>query len=384
MMKWIYFFQHVKDKVNGWLGLAAVLVVLLAGCKATPEGVKKIVVDLKQKGMDETEFLKLVTDIRLIPLETPDSALIHFYDQLYSDEHGIYILDDKENTLFMFNPDGSFRSKLCRVGRAPGEYMGLSDFEVDADGHLFLYDGSMGVLYEYDSNGVFVGKMDLPCGDQFKLLEDGYAVYSGNWEDYTFYIVNKQGEVLQKYLSTEDMLPHNTNSNGSMTKLGNRLFFSPVFDYTVYEVAGDSCVPRYTFDFLSDNLPADILNAKDYRAYIEKIVTFKGVVGLGNLYAYDEWLTFFGAADAVFFNMETGQPYVLNDLGGPLFTLSGNPWFGNDKGEIYTHITASNLIHGQLPAIDMYVDDYPFLKTLKERKIQETDNDWIFVAKLKE
>ena len=128
MMKWIYFFQHVKDKVNGWLGLTAVLVVLLAGCKATPEGVKKIVVDLKQKGMDETEFLKLVTDIRLIPLETPDSALIHFYDKLYINERGIYVLDEMEKTLFMFNPDGTFRSKLCRVGRAPGEYMGLSDF----------------------------------------------------------------------------------------------------------------------------------------------------------------------------------------------------------------------------------------------------------------
>ena len=68
MMKWIYFFQHVKDKVNGWLGLAAVLVVLLAGCKATPEGVKKIVVDLEQKGMDETEFLKLVIMIQILLL----------------------------------------------------------------------------------------------------------------------------------------------------------------------------------------------------------------------------------------------------------------------------------------------------------------------------
>ena len=98
MMKWIYFFQHVKDKVNGWLGLAAVLIVLLAGCKATPEGVKKIVVDLKQKGTDETEFLKLITDIRLIPLETPDSVLIHFYDKLYINERGIYVLDEMEKT----------------------------------------------------------------------------------------------------------------------------------------------------------------------------------------------------------------------------------------------------------------------------------------------
>ena len=282
MMKWIYFFQHVKDKVNGWLGLAAVLVVLLAGCKATPEGVKKIVVDLEQKGMDETEFLKLVTDIRLIPLETPDSVLIHSYDKLYINEHGIYILDSREKTLFMFNPDGTFRSKLCRVGRAPGEYMELDDFKVGNDGSLFLYDGGMGNLYEYDSCGNFIQKTELVCGEQFDWWKENYVVYSGNYEDYSLYVLDKKGNVLQSYLSTEDMLPHNTNSNGSMTKLGNRLFFSPVFDYTVYEVAGDSCVPRYTFDFLSDNLPADILNAKDYRAYIEKMVTFKGVVGLGN------------------------------------------------------------------------------------------------------
>ena len=384
MMKWIYFFQHVKDKVNGWLGLAVVLVVLLAGCKATPEGVKKIVVDLEQKGMDETEFLKLVTDIRLIPLETPDSALIHFYDKLYIDEHGIYILDDKENTLFMFNPDGTFRSKLCRVGRAPGEYMELDDFKVDNDGNLFLYDGGMGNLYEYDSCGNFIQKTELVSGELFDWWEENYVVYSGNHEDNSLYVLDKKGNVLQSYLSTEDMPPFYVGSNGGMTQGDGNVFFVPPFDYTVYEVAGDTCVPRYAFDFLSANLTSDLLHAKDTRTFIERLIKFKGVVGLGNLYAYDKWLTFWGAVDAVFFNMETGQPYVLNDLGGPLFTVSGNPWFGNDKGEIYTHITASNLIHGLLPVLDDYIDDYPFLKPLKERKIQETDNDWIFVAKLKE
>ena len=149
-------------------------------------------------------------------------------------------------------------------------------------------------------------------------------------------------------------------------------------------MAGDSCVPRYTFDFLSANLTSDLLHAKDTRAFIERFAKFDGVIGLGKPFAYNQWLIFFGAYESVFFNMETGKPYVLNDLGGPLLFLSGTVWFGNEKGEIYTHITASNLIHGVLPVLDDYIDDYPFLKPLKKRKIQETDNDWIFVAKLKE
>lgn len=384
MMKRIYFFQHVKDKVNGWLGLAAVLVVLLAGCKATPEGVKKIVVDLKQKGTDETEFLKLITDIRLIPLETPDSVLIHFYDKLYINERGIYVLDEMEKTLFMFNPDGTFRSKLCRVGRAPGEYMELDDFKVGNDGSLFLYDGGMGNLYEYDSCGNFIQKTELVCGEQFDWWKENYVVYSGNYEDYSLYVLDKKGNVLQSYLSTEDMPPFYVGSNGGMTQGDGNVFFAPPFDYTVYEVAGDTCVPRYTFDFLSANLTSDLLHAKDTRTFIERFAKFDGVIGLGKPFAYNQWLIFFGTLDAVFFNIETEQAYVLNDLGHPLSTLSSSLWFGNEKGEIYTHITASNLIHGLLPVLDDYINDYPFLKPLKERKIQETDNDWIFVAKLKE
>ena len=117
--------------VKGWLKTAITFAILLAGCQQSPEGGKKIVLDLEQDGMNETEFLELITDLQLIPLETSDSALIHFYDKLYINEQGIYVLDNIEKTLFIFNPDGSFRSKLCRVGRAPGEYMDLDDFKVD-------------------------------------------------------------------------------------------------------------------------------------------------------------------------------------------------------------------------------------------------------------
>ena len=361
-----------------------VMCFFLGGCKQSPKVGHVVQIDLKQKGTDETEFLKLITDIRLIPLETPDSVLIHFYDKLYINERGIYVLDEMEKTLFMFNPDGTFRSKLCRVGRAPGEYMELDDFKVGNDGSLFLYDGGMGNLYEYDSCGNFIQKTELVCGEQFDWWKENYVVYSGNYEDYSLYVLDKKGNVLQSYLSTEDMPPFYVGSNGGMTRVDGSVFFAPPFDYTVYEVAGDSCVPRYTFDFLSANLTSDLLHAKDTRAFIERFAKFDGVIGLGKPFAYNQWLIFFGAYESVFFNMETGKPYVLNDLGGPLLFLSGTVWFGNEKGEIYTHITASNLIHGLLPVLDDYIDDYPFLKPLKKRKIQETDNDWIFVAKLKE
>lgn len=376
--------------VKGWLKTAITFAILLAGCQQSPEGGKKIVLDLEQDGMNETEFLELITDLQLIPLETSDSALIHFYDKLYINEQGIYVLDNIEKTLFIFNPDGSFRSKLCRVGRAPGEYMDLDDFKVDENGHLFLYEGGIGNLHEYDAQGNFVQKTTLVCGEEFDRTENGYVVYSGNCEDYTLYTLDKEGNVLQQYLSTENTLPFHFHPNGGMVQSGERLLFAPMFDYTIYEVSGDTCIPRYTFDFLADNLPADILHdvpdkveKQGFINFIQKMTKFHGVVSLSKFYAHGKWLGFL-AKENILINTETHEVHVLNDLGGPLFALSGNPWFVNEKGEIYTHVTASNVIHGILPVIDDYIDDYPFLKPLKKRKIQETDNDWIFKAKLKE
>ena len=202
-----------------------VMFFFLGGCKQSPKTGHVVQIDLKQKGMNETDFLKLVTDIRLIPLETPDSVLIHFYDKLYINEHGIYILDSKERTLFMFNPDGTFRSKLCRVGRAPGEYMELDDFKVGNDGSLFLYDGGMGNLYEYDSCGNFIQKTELVSGELFDWWEENYVVYSGNHEDNSLYVLDKKGNVLQSYLSTEDMPPFYVGSNGGMTRVDGSVFF---------------------------------------------------------------------------------------------------------------------------------------------------------------
>jgi hypothetical protein len=97
-----------------------------------------------------SEILDLV---KLIRLETNAECLIgsvgkvQFVDGLY------YLLDDHtgRNALHVFDTHGNHIQTLKKIGRGPGEYKDILDFDVDDNGNIFIVT-SMGNIIEYDSH----------------------------------------------------------------------------------------------------------------------------------------------------------------------------------------------------------------------------------------
>lgn len=55
----------------------------------------------------------------------------------------------------MYNKDGEFLERVGRVGRGPGEYLQISDFD---DGENILISDHSDVLLLFDKNGNFIEK----------------------------------------------------------------------------------------------------------------------------------------------------------------------------------------------------------------------------------
>lgn len=356
--------------------------LLFFSCDEKQQKGDVVEINLRDEGIDAPCFENIVSDMQFIPLETSDSVLIQSYDKIYLDKNYVYILDNTQRTLFKFQLDGSFHSKICKIGRAAEEYIGTDDFVVDDNGNISIYDGGIGCLYEYSSCGSFVKKINLSRGKQLLKLGQGFWVYTGVLEDKGLYAIDKRGSVTDSYFSNENLPRYNIASNGSITLLGESVICAPAFSNTVYRVQGEKCVPCFTFDFLSDNLSENLRNEKDFRRFYKKMLDFNGVIGLSNLYAHDNWIIFY-AGKTIFFDAEKKKPFVLSHLKSPFFPLTGCIWSGNDEGMIYTHVKISNLVNGLLPVLDNYVDKYPFLQILQKYPFNENNNDWIFVCKLK-
>ena len=122
------------------------------------------------------EFLEFS---HFVPLQTGNDILIGEINKIQIIHNKIYILDWKQGAVFIFNADGSFVSKIDKKGRAGGEYLYLSDFEVTSDGSIFLNDPIQGKIYVYDESGNFKYQMKNARKTwSFKLLDNGCIAYN--------------------------------------------------------------------------------------------------------------------------------------------------------------------------------------------------------------
>ena len=64
----------------------------------------------------------------------------------------IYILDEVTSSIYVFNMDGKFVKKIKHIGRGPGEYIRIRDFNVD-NNCLYIYDDRTRKLLCYDLQG---------------------------------------------------------------------------------------------------------------------------------------------------------------------------------------------------------------------------------------
>jgi len=136
-------------------------------------------VKVENESADRGEFGKLFRLARYVVLETTQQSLINRMDKVQFDGGRIYILSTLQNSVFIFDDSGKFIKTFNRYGRAPGEYLSISDFEV-VDGRMHIFDDNRGLLLHYDDNGKYLTEEKIERGESFKLLPDNLRVVNVN------------------------------------------------------------------------------------------------------------------------------------------------------------------------------------------------------------
>lgn len=96
--------------------------------------------------------------------------------KLYGDT--LYILSDV--SLYLFKTDGRFITRINKEGRGRGEYVNITEFEIDRkNNNLLIFDRSTGML-RYTMDGKFIDKTPIKgMPQEFALLPGGdYLFYS--------------------------------------------------------------------------------------------------------------------------------------------------------------------------------------------------------------
>ena len=118
---------------------------------------------------------------KYLPLETNDSCLLERINNIIFENDLLFILDDNEKVLTIFDHKGQFINRIDRSGNGPNEYFRIGAFDVK-DSLIYIYDNIKNKMHSYEFNGQWVATKDMAVKFHvFHILPDNsYFMTTGH------------------------------------------------------------------------------------------------------------------------------------------------------------------------------------------------------------
>lgn len=235
-------------------------------------------IDLDKKS--ELSMHDLFSNMEIIPLETTKKSVLgHPLKKLIVKDGLFYALDRKQNSVFVFDSNGLFVKKIDKYGSGPEEYTLLYDFGFNRfDGNLELMSAT-GYINVYDSLGeAFKHRIKLP--DSIPAVSYFTNVSPGK---YLFFSNSKEGNKILLYDAQRDRLIaeaynipkfifFNTPYHHSYSPFyiyADTICFVQAYNGDVFSINNDGELkPRYLWDFMEYNFDISTLKEESIEFYV--------------------------------------------------------------------------------------------------------------------
>ncbi len=253
---------HMRTK------LLIILVTVFCSCgrKSTNEANNAdAVIKIDLLSEPESENIKvsdIATAIEYIPLQTNEGALIKTITKIVACDNKIYIRNRYDDIL-CFSKEGNFLYNLNKIGRGPGEYTFIRDFDISSDNKtlVVLSSGNIIVFNNTGAEFVFNKSINLkqPFPSKISMIPGINNIllaidpFTGAEQSLSI-LINTDGDTLN-YIPNHYMFAkvdkHMQMINESLHyKFENSVCFKEEFSDTVFFVnkESDRFQPRLIFD----------------------------------------------------------------------------------------------------------------------------------------
>lgn len=252
-------------------------IFLLLGCKENVSFKKStdaLNIDINyisDKVIDTT----LLSNVSYIPLENIEESTIGNIDKVLFLKN-FYILDKKmSKAVFIFSNDGRFLNKIHKLGKGPGEYQYLTDFDIDLSGNIYIYDHQSGKIIKYNKNGTYLETyITMRDAEQMAVYDSSTIIFNQvrleNNKIYQLISYKLQEKKQSILLGARDVFDTDARipdfSSQRIKKYKRNLYYTPPFSNTVYRIDPNSVtiVAEITPDncFMDKKTVQDILKNK--------------------------------------------------------------------------------------------------------------------------
>ncbi len=301
--------------------------------------------------------LKIIKEIRFLPLETTKENLIGKIDKILFFDDKIYVLDrDYRKDILIFDSQGKYIGKVGKYGRGAGEFVRMTDFNIDKESNqLVILDSNVHKLIFYDlSDGSFVKEYKLDFWASNFLIKDkqNFIFYSKRQytnENHLIAFQNLQDKS-RKWFIKQDEYDANLGPLFSIFQSKNNYFTSYMRD-VVYQITEKEVVPYAKFDFGQQKLPSDRLkniHRTDAREYIKLFEENNWTLGIENFLESDNFIAFNlelkGTNTCAVYSKKTKQYKYGNHFDPPLNRLQLLKFIAVNQNEFITPMDAVSFL----------------------------------------
>lgn len=376
-------------------------IFLYTACKdcEKPSGgnsLKNIYIDLanleNEKPLDE-----YIDSVEFIPLETVDSSLIQMIGGVIIRDNKIYVRDEVQGCVFVFDGKGKFLFKIDRLGRGPDEYTHLLGFDVDQQNIIVL---GLSELLLYDkNNGNFVKKIhidprdflpvDLYVDSSFYYFQtaDGF---SDNRMQATILVFDKKDFSFRKgYVDPFYFKERPYVTSTVFIDSPHGVLFHQALNDTLYRLGENGLEPLYFLNVGKYQFTYEMYEQAHLGSDGKKHIPYKAIYPIDRIFFADGYLCFNC-------NQETRDPVKRNVFWcfysldtEKLVIFDENKL--NEENKYFVNFLAFNVVDAEgyfyalcIPSILTYFRDVK-KKALDERygTMKAEDNPWLMKYRLK-
>lgn len=210
-------------------------------------------VNLLNDAADSIGYSLFVDSIEYIELETNDTCLIKKISDMAVSEQLLFIFDEPQQTIWIFDRKGNFLNKIYKKGKGPGEYADIHQFEYDDKNNqiavLSSYQRKL-LFYNLKGNHIKTVNLGIKAHD-FKLCPEGGIILSNAGIDDTssgIYFQPDSTEVVRHLVNRKrNHLVYFTPLWELCSYSDTICFMAPNFNNSVYHYKNGQLTTKFPF-----------------------------------------------------------------------------------------------------------------------------------------
>lgn len=274
------------------LFISVICGILVASCGHKSGGLKDFTTvkfyDYTEKPFSD-KLDDFFSDKRYVVLHADEQNLmIGEITKLIVHDNKIFVADSRIRSLVVHDMNGRAIAKVGNRGRGPGEYLNLTDFDIDKQGRIHLIDGNADKLLIYGADYKFEEALDPPFEvDVIKCLPDGgYLFGLSSWDNSRYggtrIIKTTQNLEVKNEIGEYDTDLTDNNviiSNYHFIETPDGIFYQKSPDENVYLLNNDGNVEKTWFiDLGRYSIPASDRGNLGYLMESGNIASYKALM----------------------------------------------------------------------------------------------------------